>query len=94
MNFLKLLHKGFIFNFETYIYLKSIFYKNDLRKSKAPTIPHFCPDFFVNNEKKINIFKAAGMLYLNSRCFFDTLQGVEAEFVISKMAYLVVNCNS
>ena len=23
--------------------LKSIFYKNDLRKSKAPKIPHFCP---------------------------------------------------
>ena len=37
--------------------LKSIFYKNDLRKSKAPKIPHFCPSLFVNKRKRTNTFK-------------------------------------
>ena len=38
--------------------IKSIFYKNDIRKSKVSKIPLFLPQYFVNKGKGTNTFKA------------------------------------
>ena len=38
--------------------VKSIFYKNDIRKSKVSKIPLFLPRYFVNKGKGTNTFKA------------------------------------